>query len=194
MWCECKKIAVWVCFCSAEHMLCTCFLVNCSDDTRYTGICFGAGGVMYQTNECFCTQSLNLISTLCVCSKLLFGRVVLRENNLLLSWQTQKLDWYAVCANTEVNTGLFNSSHIVLWKAAFIYLTRQLWVTTWNDCDLPHRQSQAPAKELQRWVKSAPHLRALLSQNYPHCKEAKGSIIDLIGLSLTAQPIKPISG
>lgn len=51
-----------VCFCSAVFMLCTCFPLNCSDDTRFTGICFGAWGVIEQSNERFYTQTQSFIS------------------------------------------------------------------------------------------------------------------------------------
>lgn len=53
----------------SESQLCwvhAVYLFNRSDDTRFTGICFGAGGVMEWSNECFYTQTQSLISKLCV--------------------------------------------------------------------------------------------------------------------------------
>lgn len=42
------------------------YSLNCPDDTGFTGICFGAGGVMEWSNECFYTHRRSLISELCV--------------------------------------------------------------------------------------------------------------------------------
>lgn len=72
------------------------YLPNCSDDTRFTGICFGAGGVIEQSNECFYTQTQSLISKSCVFLVsvrhfVLQGHV--GRNNLSLSSYTNEVDW-----------------------------------------------------------------------------------------------------
>lgn len=78
--------AMWVCFCTAQFLLCTCFPFSCSDDTRFTGICFGAGGVMSGVMSVF-THRPKALSGSRVCSYLvwdiLFSGVMLRETTCL---------------------------------------------------------------------------------------------------------------
>lgn len=95
--------------CVSGFLLCllpAVYLFERSDDTRFTGICFGAGGVMEWSNECFYKQTQSLISKLHVCVFLVRVRHFVlwghdRRDNSYLSSHNNKshlesysLDWH----------------------------------------------------------------------------------------------------
>ncbi len=115
-----------VCFCSAVFTLCTCFPFNCSDDTRFTGICFGAWGVIEQSNECFYTQTQSLIS------KPYMFLVILRHFVLQGHVGRNNLSSYTNKVNRRVRPKQQINIGVWLKKKSILYHHSQLSFFTYN--------------------------------------------------------------